>query len=345
MINGFARTRTWKRTSHGAISKVQRDFTQPVLSHALLMTLLVCFVSGGATCARRQPTLTFPPPPPVFSGTPDLDAVVAAVNRTSVVRELSTNTATVNLISESAVPRLSATMAFRRDREFRLRASLPIVMGSGLDMGSNNDVFWFEVPEGMSRTLYYARHDQYQQQLHRAILPVDPTWVIDSLGLVQLDRAHIVKGPVVRPDGKLEILSKIPQPTGMFEYVCYIDPAAGHVTDQYLFSPAGQRIAESHASNHRFYPEQQCSLPHSVRLRLIPAAGEPLEMQIEIGNYAVNQILSGDPNLFVIPQGASNSVDLTTLGASPGMPVSAVVPPPTYQSAELGPMPYRGIVR
>ena len=33
----------------------------------------------------------------------------------------------------------------------------------------------------LGKTLYYARHDQYQQQLDHAFLPVDPTWVNDPL--------------------------------------------------------------------------------------------------------------------------------------------------------------------
>lgn len=312
-----------------------------------VMMIGVCFVSGGATCARREPLLTFPPPPPVLGVTPGLREVTDAVNRTSAIRELSTNTATVDVISMPALPKLSATIAFKRERDFRLRASLPIVMGSGLDMGSNDTLFWFEVPEGMGRTLYYARHDQYRQQTQRSILPVDPSWVTDALGLVQIDPANVIAGPVLRPDGKLELCIKLPGPAGDYKRYCYIDAAGGHVTDQLLYSPAGVRIAESHASNFQYYTDQQCSLPHTVQFSLTPSSGPVLEMRIDVGSYAVNQILSGDPNLFLIPQGASNSVDLTTL--SPGavvVPTNYQAPAqPTYQPAEIGPMPYRGLVR
>ena len=113
------------------------------------------------------------------------------------------------------MPRLSATLNLERERRFRLRASLPIVLGAGIDLGSNDELFWFEVPEGISKTLYYARHDQYRQQLHRAVLPVDPTWVMDALGLVQIDPNAVVAGPVKREDGKLEIRSSLNMPDGI----------------------------------------------------------------------------------------------------------------------------------
>ena len=200
----------------------------------------------------------------------------------------------------------------------------------------------------MSRTLYFAHHEQYRRQLDRSILPVDPTWVTDALGLVQIDPAQVVAGPVKRPDGKLEIRSTLPMPAGVFQRVCYVDAAAGHVTDQFLFAPSGARIAESHASNHQYYVEQNCSLPHTVEFSLTPSTGRPLEMRIDVGIYAVNQILSGDPNLFVMPQGASQSVDLANIppaGAPPAIAPTSYQTPSQYQSPAVGPLPYRGLVR
>ena len=56
-------------------------------SFAWILTLGICFVSGGATCARREVALTLPPPPPVLATAPDLNSVVAAVNRTASIRD------------------------------------------------------------------------------------------------------------------------------------------------------------------------------------------------------------------------------------------------------------------
>ncbi|MEO1615276.1 MAG: hypothetical protein AAFV88_05465 [Planctomycetota bacterium] len=292
-----------------------------------MVLLATCFLSGGATCSKPGPVLNrFPPPPPTLQPAASLDQVVAAVNRTASIRELSTNTASVEVLSMPAIPTLNATMAMRREKEFRLRASLPIVMGSGLDMGSNRELFWFEVPEGISKTLYFARHADYARRQNRAILPVDPSWVMDALGLVQLDAKQIVRGPVLRPDGKLEVRSVIPTPAGLFQRVCYIDAAGGHVTDQRLYDPSDKLVAESHATNHLYDETVNCSLPHSIELKLTPATDPPLHLRIDVGSYAINEILSGDPNLFVIPQGAANVVDLSTVGP---MPVASTGPATT----------------
>ncbi|QDT04388.1 hypothetical protein K227x_27790 [Rubripirellula lacrimiformis] len=283
----------------------------------------VLFVSGGATCARRQPAIPYPPPPVVFNETPTLQEVATVVNRTANVQQLSTNSASIELLSMPSVPRLSATMNLQREKNFRLRGSIPILLGMGFDMGSNQDVFWFEVPEDMSKKLYYASHQAYQQQLDRAILPVDPTWIMDALGLAQIDPNTVVAGPILLPDGKLQVRSTIASSIGNYQRDLFIEPKAGYVTDQYLYNPSGQLVAQSQASNHRYYEAQQCVLPHRVDLNLVPGAGmgPPLTMRIDISDYTVNQLLSGDPNLFTMPTSASRQVDLTTL--SGGMPMAA----------------------
>ena len=239
------------------------------------------------------------------------------------------------------LPKLDATLALQRERDFRLRASLPVVLGSGLDMGSNDRVFWFEVPEGMSRTLYYADHEKYRQQLSRAILPVDPTWLMDALGLFRLDPSKVVDGPVRRPDGKLEIRSALSMPSGTFQHVCFVDPSGGFVTDQYLYEPGGNLIATSQASGHRFYEEHQVVLPHTVVVNLTPASGPPLGMKIDVGNYTVNQLLSGDPNEFAMPQSAPKMIDLTTVEAGIPSP-SGVIAPVGYSASGPLPLPLRG---
>jgi hypothetical protein len=309
--------------------------------------LFICFVSGGATCARRDVALSFPPPPVALTAIPSLEEVTGVVNRTQSIQQLSSNSASVEVLSMPNLPRLSATLNLQRERRFRLRASLPIVLGAGMDLGSNDELFWFEVPEGISKTLYYARHDQYRQQLKRAVLPVDPTWVMDALGLVQIDPNTVVEGPVKREDGKLEIRNTMNMPDGLYQRVCLIEPSAGYVTHQFLYGPSGAEIARSEASNHVYYDQQLCVLPHRVELNLTPSVGPPLSMRIEVASYTVNQLLSGDPALFTMPTSASNAVDLTTLsGVPPGITASPTASAPINYSANVPTAhPLRGTVR
>ncbi len=302
-----------------------------------LFVWLTTWCAGGATCYRQTRTPSMPPPPQVFQGLPTAEELAQVINRSDSIKQLSSNSVSVEVPSMRNVPRLSATLAVDRPRNFRMRASLPILLGSGIDLGSNQELFWFEVPESMNQTLYFARHEQYQRQASRSVLPVDPSWFVDALGLVHLDTAEIVEGPIVRTDGRLEVRTMRSMPDGLYSRVCVIEPTAGFITDQVLYGPSGKMIAAASGSNHRYYPDQQVALPHQVQIRLVPDGTPPLEMKLSIGNYTINQLLTSDPQLFQMPQTASQKVDLGAIGGEGHYvaPISStpVVPPPMPRTA------------
>lgn len=288
-----------------------------------LFALIPVLVFSG--CARAVTVANTPPPPAVFQTAPDLASVIAAVNRTDAVRELSTNSATVDVLSMKAVPKLSANMHLQRNRNFRLKASVPLIMGTGIDLGSNDNEFWFEVPEGMTQTLYFANHQQYASQLDRAILPVDPSWMIEAIGLAHIDPATVLAGPVTRTDGMIEIRTAMTTPAGTYQRVCFIEPQAGYITHQFLYSPQQKLVAKSFASEHQYYDSVDSVLPHRVKMELFPNNGPALALQLDVASYSVNQLLSGDPQLFAIPSTA-NRVDLLQISGL----ASSTVPPSTF---------------
>ncbi len=294
--------------------------------------LLVALASG---CASTTPRVAVAPPPPVLDNSATAVAIVDAVNRTAGITSLSTNSAKLDITSMPALPKLSANLHLARAKNFRLKAAIPLVMGSGIDLGSNDREFWFEVPEGatMRPTLYRANHAAYSQMLDRAVLPVDPSWLIDAIGLGQLDPGQFVTEPLRRSDGQWEVRTLRPTPAGNYQQVALIEPTAGYVTYLFLYSPDGREIATSVLADHRWDQPSGVALPHRVDITLRPAGEEALSMRIEVQDWTVNQLLSGDPNLFEIPGGNPRQVDLVRLGQ--------FTPPPTASSyrvaASVGP--------
>ena len=342
---------------------------------SLWISIWVPLLCGGATCRPQTSALPFPPPPAVaLSPTPTLAEVVAVVNRNAAVDQLSCPAATVRVTSMPSLPKLSATMFLRRDRDFRLRAKLPLMLAGGVDLGSNMNQFWLQVPEAGGDTLYFARHDDYRRQMQRTVLPVDPTWVMDALGLVTIDPSSVIAGPVRRADGRLEIRSRVPMPDGMYNRVAYIDSTGGFVTDQLLYDSGNRLVAASRASSHAYYPlavaastsavsantstvagntsladidpsndsgassRRGAVLPHEVEVILNPPGGQSLALHISVGSYIVNQLTSVDPSLFVMPTGAARVVDLTQTGLP-----NAAVRPAAYTADRSVAAPLRGL--
>ena len=56
------------------------------------------------------------------------------------------------------------------------------MMGSSeLDVGSNDELFWFWIKRNKPRALFYCRHDQFGSSNARQMIPVDPGWLAERV--------------------------------------------------------------------------------------------------------------------------------------------------------------------
>jgi hypothetical protein len=252
--------------------------------------VLVC--SGGASC-RQWRRSTEPITPLAFSGPPTRDDIVYAVNTNSArVRQLSTESAT---LTTAGAPSLRAKLDVERPLKIRLRGRFVV---EELDLGSNDELLWFWAKSDPEQAVYYAYHQQFVLGAANSVLPIGPDWLIEAIGLVNLDPGVEFEGPIPRQDGSVEIRSRLDRRGTVLTRVLVIDSKYGWITEQQIIDLAGRPLAIARCSDHHFYPEAGASLPHRVQIQLPPAQ---LAFQLEVGKYTINQ-LTGDPNqLFSIP--------------------------------------------
>ncbi len=286
---------------------------------------LVC---GGATCNFATPP-TGPLAPVAFVGTPTLPQVMQTVNaNTQRVQQLHTETASV---STPGFPPLRATLSVERPRRFRLRGKL---FGPELDMGSNDEVFWFWARITGQPAVLFARHDQFAQSQAQQMLPIEPAWIVDALGLMKLDPGMQHDGPFPKGNGQIEVRSQIRGSRGVVTRTLVIDPTYGWIVEQHITDANNRLLASALASNHRFYPEYGVSLPHRVEVRA-PAAN--LTFQIEVGHYFINRPVEDPLEMWSLPEIAGQTpINLSNVsggqggGAHTGVPNYGQPLPPSY---------------
>jgi hypothetical protein len=100
-----------------------------------------------------------------------------------------------------------------------------------------------------------------------------------------------------------------------------VDERRAWVLEQYIYDAAGQLVASSRTSSHRYYPEYGVSLPQKIELQL-PAA--QLSLAINVGTLVLNQA-NVNPALFELP--ALAGYPQIDLGSAPAGAVSAMGPP------------------
>ena len=279
----------------------------------LLLMLLFC--GSGATCrpSFRNPFVTNvgPPVPVVLMPGASLDQVIAAVNQNSSrITSYQTNDASISVPGMPGIPLLRGNIAVQRPGRVRLQASTAIT-GAEVDMGSNDELLWFWVKRNEPPALYFSRHDQFVGSAAQQLMPIEPQWLLDALGMMQFSPNDQHEPPVPRGNGTLEIRSVMQTRSGTMTKSTVVDAQTALVLEQHIYDPAGTLLASAVSSRHRYYQAMGVSLPQKVELRL-PAMQTSLS--IDVGNVAVNQLLQS-PQLFSMP--AISGVQQVDLGSAP----------------------------
>jgi hypothetical protein len=306
---------------------------------AVLLLLLVC---GGASCGRFGQGLGTPLPT-ALPPHPSLEQVLDVLNRNSAgVQTLQSSNASISL---AGYPSIRAHLAYQRENMFRLTGDAPLV-GREVDLGSNPDVFWFWVKENQPPAMYYARHDQFALSNAKQMLPVDPSWLIKALGVVQFDTSEQHRGPFPSRGGLLEIRSSQPGVPNATSRVTLVDETKGIIVEQHAYDARGALLASAKLSNHVRTPSGVV-LPHKVEV-LLPAGGN-MKLTISMQDIGVNVALNNPEQLFALPRydgyplvdladpNLQHPADMNapagqlTSGAFPANPPATFGQPPAFQ--------------
>lgn len=313
------------------------------MSHRLAVLLFCLSVTSGATGCRtfpfwlRQDETRLPPE--AFTDVPTMDEVIYTVNaNTERVERLQTENATLRC-EGIAMPALRLNMAYEQPRRFRLRAELSQFTGRELDLGSNEELFWFWIQRAEQPGIYYARHDEFAVSPARDLIPLEPYRFPELLGLVRLERGEHHVGPTPR-DNLLEIQSRIPSPRGDMTRVILLDATYGWIVEQHYYDANGQLLFSGRASEHRYYPDDAVSMPHRVEIQMLPGQPAQLAFEIEVGRFMFNRLSDDRSELWSLPtiEGVP-AVDITDPGFQP--PGAPGAPPEYDANAALPTTPYR----
>jgi len=305
------------------------------LSYFLIMLCLVC--TSGATCQRPLMTNPFvaqgPAAPQVLQPGASREQIVAAVNQNSSrVQSLAVSNASITIPDMMGLPLLSGNIAAERPGRFRLTAGT--IAGPELDLGSNDELFWLWVRRNQPPAVYFCRHSQFAGSNIRQVMPIEPSWLLAAIGMVDLDPATVFDGPLPSPrgDGTVELRAWLPSASGTLQRVLLIDARRAWVVEQHVYDQAGTTLlASAVAETHRYYPVEQVSLPERVSIRL-PTAN--MALKINLGTMQINQLQGDRAQLWTLPKfDGYPQYDLG--GAVPGTPLPGQAPPQSISSGVL----------
>lgn len=241
-------------------------------------------------------------PPSIFNQQVTKEQIIEAVNANSqAIRSLQ---ATVHA-SATGSPTLSGELFVEQPSRLRMQVGLLNMNNSGIDVGSNDNEFWVwiksAIPGGPPPAVLYATHAEYERSATKQAIPIEPSWVIDSLGLAYFDPRVQHDGPYQRPDGMLEIRSTYQSSTGQMVKSTMVHPQSSVVVAQELYRN-GVKVASSQASKHQYFQDINASIPRFVEIEVGLNTPQPGKVKIELSGILPNSIDAAYSGIWEMPR-------------------------------------------
>ena len=230
-------------------------------------------------------------------------------------------------LSIPGAPSVPVNIAVVPPLRFRMRASLPFT-GPEVDIGSNDELFWFWIRRSQPPALYYCRHDQFAASAARQIMPVEPQWIIEAMGLPRFSPADQPQGPFPVGEGRVQIRTVRHSAVGELTKVTVLDERRGLVLEQELYDRPAAAIATALTSGHA--PRSGHRRHHADGNR-DSISERNLSLKITAKQFQVNTMGAANTALWTKPQYAGfPDVDLASINAAapPGAAVIPLGPPP-----------------
>ena len=262
-----------------------------LISLAMLCGLLLL---GGTSCVW-PPRGAVEVLPPVISPVSTLDQIIGEINaNTARVASIQVPQGTLSM---SGAPSLTMNMALQPPLNLRIRAGT-VLTGPELDLGSNPELFWIWVRRMQPPATYFCRQDQFAASAARQLMPVEPEWLFEAMGLVRFSPADQPRGPFPVGKGRLQIQSVHHSATGDLRKVTVVDDTRGVVLEQHLYDTRNARIASAFTSNFHRDPVTGAILPRDIQIQY---PSTQFDLKIHLDDLQVNSLGPANAPLWVKP--------------------------------------------
>lgn len=236
---------------------------------------------------------------------------------------------------------LHSRISFERGKRLRIQSFATTLGGQELDFGSNDSMFWLWVRRLPEKEMYYCEHAKFPLCPVKQLVPIEPDWVIEALGITEFSPNDQHEGPTKMDDGTLAVISRRQTSSGLFVKRTIFDGKTGWILRQEMYSPQNQLIASATSSDHRY---DKASGIHYARKVEVQCQGAEGKLIIDLGTPVFNNSLPFNSATFTMPTfDGYKAVDICGQEFLQNRgtvmpPVSYSEPIPRYENAVVSPV-------
>lgn len=159
---------------------------------------------------------------------------------------------------------LTAEIAVQKSQ--LLRISVTSALGQEVDLGSNEEIFWFWAKRNDPPDLMFVRHEEMAEVQQNMPIPFEPGWLMEALGVAPFDASTMTLNRA--GDGRtVALTSSHLSPAGIpIRKVITVDACHGLVLEHGLYDPKGRVVAQGRLKNHFRDQHSGAVLPRQMTL-------------------------------------------------------------------------------
>lgn len=238
----------------------------------------------GCTSMRSwlRPADPFARQPCVLSPNATLEQLVAHLNHN--VDRLQAWRASGVGIRANGFP-LHGELAVEKGRHLRLMVNS--LAGTEVDLGSNENIFWFWARQNKQPHVYYARHEDADMAARQLNLPFEPQWLMEAFGMEAYDAQQLRMQPGLQPGTAQLVSDHVLENGWQVRRIVVVDLCHGLVREHTLWDSSrnGKIIASARLSEHFIDPPTGVVLPRRMELDWPQAE---MNLTMEFGAIQVN---------------------------------------------------------
>ena len=221
----------------------------------LMAAALGCTLPGCAWYRSVFGPQTVAQAPCVLPPDASVEQIVDHLNaNTARLNSWRTTRARISTRTPEGLPlNLEANVAVAAPRNFRLRVNGPMgaMGGTEVDLGSNEDHFWFWNKRNHEKNVFTAKHDAETGRVRHFPIPFQPDWIMEALGVRTIDVEEVSLEPGPPGSSFVTLWAERASPQGYrVRKETLIDTCRGVVRRHALYDARGQLVAKAELNNH-----------------------------------------------------------------------------------------------
>lgn len=237
--------------------------------YAIVCLLLILQGCAWPGIGRRPGVLGLRPPPRCVLDNPTQTELVNYLNESIAnVPRWRCNDVSISSRGALGIPiTLRAMIAVEERRNFRLVAQAG-GGGTEVDLGSNDERFWFYARQSDRPGIYTCRHELIDEAQQGMPLPLNPEWFTEVLGVVPFENSEVTMQPHEKNKNLVYLIRdrKVPEGAKPMQLVTQVDCCQGFITEQRLQEKNGAVIAFARMRDYKKHPSCDSLIPHKVDL-------------------------------------------------------------------------------